>query len=832
MDEEAAPPPTVTIKAKIEVVKEIREALTPTQVKIFEETCFGHWLGVGLKKNSQLLIHTLLTCMVDGKANELSFLVLGKRIRFRRQEFCLVTGLRFGSNMYMKKWVKNLTDNPFRNRIFPHIKANVSVKLSDIIDIFDKMRKRTLVLEDNDAVRICLLVLLQQGFLGHQLSHNVSDDMLKLVEHLSNCWNIFPWGSYIWQYTYSQLRDALHRRKLLHDAKREKGEKIQYTMTGFVWAFMIWILEAIPATHRYVHKQPTEKIPRALAWESTQPFTWSRCCTLFVGDQLAPPLETLTPTKAESETDWWKASLEYFEGKHVQSEVVSEQLDIEKDGISEKKRKRSSSESSLQDPTYDQLMTTVTKLEGTVATLTETVSTLHGTIGTLESRLLTLEGDARVSTLTQTVSSLQCTINTLESRLLALEGDERDFGVVSDGDIAPYMSPGLSYTSPASTAQKSLPLAHRRKLRVRRTPLKLKSPMRCYSRKIRCTIPPPASTTMAHVSTISVPMTTTKVLKDTKDAAKDVAKDAAKDIHIDASDSAALKSFCKEDELQFIGLEKGDKPDYSLPDLSKIKRKKYPIYSMFEKKKTDCYLDCLPKGLICEPSFWDVLYPGGEKAEYLEEGKLDGLHINAFIELMMRKRPHNAQWTLGLSELVAFHIDSGMRLSMVSVVDALRATIDGTNPRYPSWHKISQVFFPINLGNKHWVAAAWNLDDYVLMVYDSLESPENGEKIVDLLKIWKDFIKKDLENMNWFENTKRDPKCFKISLRYMSDVPKQSFVYGTLDCGVMTCKFLEMLTKGKNIDIKSFGDNVGLKCQEYRAKMALMLYETRCERAV
>ncbi|GJS41506.1 hypothetical protein Tco_0566549 [Tanacetum coccineum] len=482
------------------------------------------------------------------------------------------------------------------------------------------MRKRTLVLEDNDAVRICLLVLLQQGFLGHQLSHNVFDDMLKLVEHLSNCWNIFPWGSYIWEYTYSQLRDALHRRKLLHDAKREKGEKIQYTMTGFVWAFMIWILEAIPATHRYVHKQTTEKIPRALAWESTQPFTWLRCCTLFVGDQLAPPLETLTPTKAESETDWWKASLEYFEGKHVQSEVVSEQLDIEKDRISEKKRKRSSSESSLQDPTYDQLMTTVTKLEGTVATLTETVSTLHGTIGTLESRLLTLEGDARVSTLTQTVSSLQCTINTLESRLLALEV-ERDFGVVSDGDIAPYMSPGLSYTSPASTAQKSLPLAHRRKLRVRRTPLKLKSPMRLYN----------------------------TVLKDTKDAAKDVAKDAAKDIHIDASDSAALKSFCKEDELQFIGLEKGDKPDYSLPDLSKIKRKKYPIYSMFEKKKTDCYLDCLPKGLICEPSFWDVLYPGGEKAEYLEEGKLDGLHINAFIELMMRKRPHNAQWTLGLA---------------------------------------------------------------------------------------------------------------------------------------------------------------------------------------
>nr|GEZ29140.1 hypothetical protein [Tanacetum cinerariifolium] len=109
--------------------------------------------------------------------------------------------------------------------------------------------------------------------------------------------NIFPWGSYIWEHTYPKLRDALDKRKVSHDDKREKGEEIRYTMTGFVYAFM---------------------------------------------------------------------------------------------------------------------------------------------------------GDARISTLTQTVSSLQGTIDNLESRLLALEGDERDFGVVSDGDIPAYMSPGPSYTSPTS----------------------------------------------------------------------------------------------------------------------------------------------------------------------------------------------------------------------------------------------------------------------------------------------------------------------------------------------------------------------------------------------
>nr|GEW61679.1 hypothetical protein [Tanacetum cinerariifolium] len=420
----------------------------------------------------------------------------------------------------------------------------------------------------------------------------------------------------------------------------------------------IWILEAIPATHVYVSKKPREKIPRAFAWKMILPFSWARCRTLFVGDNLALPLETLTPTKAESKSDWrpkWGS---------VEEEEKEERVPIPCVG-----------------------------------------------------------GDTRISTLTQIVSSLQGTIDNLESRLLALEGDEREFGVLSDGDIPAYMSPGPSYTSPASTAQKSLSLANRYKLRIRRTPLKLKSPMRCYSHKMCCTIPLPTSTTMPPVMTISVPMTTTKLLRDSKDAAKDVAKDTISvpmtttevvagfqlsymvvvtetvvPIRLSITNTlrssspltyaAAQDTFCTEDELQFIGMKKGDKPNYALPDLSKIKRNQYPTYSTFE-KKTDCYLDCLPKGRTCEPSFWDILYPGGEKAEYLEEGKLGGLHINAFIELMIRKRPRNAHWTLGLSELVVSHIESRKLMSMVSVVDALRATIDGTNPRYPSWHKIS-----------------------------------------------------------------------------------------------------------------------------------------------
>ncbi|GJU94989.1 putative ribonuclease H-like domain-containing protein [Tanacetum coccineum] len=98
------------------------------------------------------------------------------------------------------------------------------------------------------------------------------------------------------------IKKVKGKRKVSHDDKREKGEEIQYTVTGFVYAFMIWILEAIRATHVYVSKEPTQKISRALAWKTILSFNWSRCRTLFVGN-------------------------------HVQSEAVSEQLEIEKDGL-------------------------------------------------------------------------------------------------------------------------------------------------------------------------------------------------------------------------------------------------------------------------------------------------------------------------------------------------------------------------------------------------------------------------------------------------------------------------------------------------------------------
>ncbi|PWA49218.1 phospholipase-like protein [Artemisia annua] len=214
------------VRANTGIVSDILETLTKTQAENFSKTCFGHWLNVNHKKNNQLLIYTILASAVDNVANDLSLNILGKRIHFRQQEFCLVTPLRFGGKVHMNEWVRSKSDNPFRIRMFPDIPTHVLVKVNGVWNIFDKMHQGSLDLQDDDAVRICLLVLLDMGFLGRQLVHVVSDHRLKLVEHISICWNIFPWGRIFGSIHICNLEMLLSERKQRHDDKRQKGKEI------------------------------------------------------------------------------------------------------------------------------------------------------------------------------------------------------------------------------------------------------------------------------------------------------------------------------------------------------------------------------------------------------------------------------------------------------------------------------------------------------------------------------------------------------------------------------------------------------------------------------
>ncbi|GJR09881.1 zinc knuckle CX2CX4HX4C containing protein [Tanacetum coccineum] len=155
-------------------------------------------------------------------------------IQFRREEFCLITGLRFGvdfSSLYLKGHI------PFMRRVFDsamdgyHITARMlEAKI---------MSEHFCTINDHDAVSLCLLAILELVLLGQEPRHNVPDWCLRLVND-RKAWDMYPWGSYVWPTLYSSLRNASVKRWPVFYAtpvKEGGGDPPKYTLSGFTWAF-------------------------------------------------------------------------------------------------------------------------------------------------------------------------------------------------------------------------------------------------------------------------------------------------------------------------------------------------------------------------------------------------------------------------------------------------------------------------------------------------------------------------------------------------------------------------------------------------------------------
>ncbi|GJS28276.1 hypothetical protein Tco_0488896 [Tanacetum coccineum] len=117
----------------------------------------------------------------------------GFEIQFGREEFCLVTRLRFGVDISSEFIVGPF---PFRRRVFPS----------------------------------CMD--------GHELRYTVPEWCFRLVDN-KNAWNIYPCSSYVWPTLYEQLRDANVKRWETHFTieRQPDSGRPKYSLMGFTWAF-------------------------------------------------------------------------------------------------------------------------------------------------------------------------------------------------------------------------------------------------------------------------------------------------------------------------------------------------------------------------------------------------------------------------------------------------------------------------------------------------------------------------------------------------------------------------------------------------------------------
>nr|GEZ93205.1 hypothetical protein [Tanacetum cinerariifolium] len=201
----------VLLRSKLKLLKLVREKISGTQWEaLFQQSCFNWVLDQNDWIENCILIHFMLgrQVKVEGDGNEnvpLYYDITDKfQIQFGIEEFCLVTGLRFG--------VENFADYndpelpiPFRIRVFPscydgeHITGYMILEIIED-DVFDR-------LHHEDAVSLYCRGILQLVLLGVEAKRRIPDWMLRLANDRVG-WDNYPWGSFVWPTLYSQLKNA------------------------------------------------------------------------------------------------------------------------------------------------------------------------------------------------------------------------------------------------------------------------------------------------------------------------------------------------------------------------------------------------------------------------------------------------------------------------------------------------------------------------------------------------------------------------------------------------------------------------------------------------
>lgn len=229
------------------LIRHIRKQILKTpKEKMFRETCFGWMFDIPNMQESGVLIHYFLCHQVACQEGDTNTVPLRYRVRtldrlgeveiqFGREEFCLVTGLRFGVD-FRESYMDG--SNLFRRRVFPSSIDSHNIHVGTLLTMINNKAEFN-KLSDKDGVRLCLLVVLMLVLKGTEHGNIVDGFLLRLVEDLDN-WNVFPWGSYVWPTLYNHLRDATfqHRDKHFSD-ERDPTKPPKYTLNGFVWAFKV-----------------------------------------------------------------------------------------------------------------------------------------------------------------------------------------------------------------------------------------------------------------------------------------------------------------------------------------------------------------------------------------------------------------------------------------------------------------------------------------------------------------------------------------------------------------------------------------------------------------
>ncbi|GJZ75722.1 hypothetical protein Tco_0640187 [Tanacetum coccineum] len=199
-------------------------------------------------------------------------------------------------------------DLKFRDRVFPH-KVGLTITSLDLLGVIEDEEYFS-KLCDVDAIRVCLLLCLEVIFMGRLLVNEVDDTLMRLIDSLES-WNAFPWCDHIWMHLYDEILNVVsnHKSEHLEGLYKSRNYVPTYTLSSFVWAFKVWILESFERSNRWWNKV-AEAIPKGVQYPKKAIFKRSDYCTLFCKE--SNPIFDLRPTLAEYQSEWWTSTIDFL----------------------------------------------------------------------------------------------------------------------------------------------------------------------------------------------------------------------------------------------------------------------------------------------------------------------------------------------------------------------------------------------------------------------------------------------------------------------------------------------------------------------------------------
>ncbi|EOY19247.1 Uncharacterized protein TCM_044253 [Theobroma cacao] len=165
--------------------------------------------------------------------HELWFAIGKSKARLSKQEFCLITGLKFGPMLDVFKRPYEVAVDGIHARYW---NGEDSVKLQALLDTFREGNFQ----RPGDATKMALILIANNILFGQDYRRRVTPWLLSLVEDI-DAWNVFPWGHYIWKLTLDYLLKGFE----VPDLSVTKETRLRYNIYGFAWVIQLWALETL-----------------------------------------------------------------------------------------------------------------------------------------------------------------------------------------------------------------------------------------------------------------------------------------------------------------------------------------------------------------------------------------------------------------------------------------------------------------------------------------------------------------------------------------------------------------------------------------------------------